>query len=599
MPQTLAEIRPGAYYDSVVLMQLQRALADLPGVDDAGVVMCTTANKELLEQSGLLTPEIERAAPEDLVIVVRADDAEIARSALAQVDELLARRRSSGGDEDYRPKTLDSAAKMLPEAEWVLISVPGRYAAGVARQALKLGKNVFLYSDNVSIKDEIALKKEAAAKGLLVMGPDCGTAIVDGVGLGFANRVRRGNIGVVAASGTGLQAVTVGIHRAGGGITQAYGTGGRDLSEAVGAVTAKAALARLAADPQTEVIVLVSKPPSPAVAEELLALARRSGKPVVVDFIGFLNAKTQRGKGAAGDGDNLHFVRTLDEVAEAAVALATADDRRPTTDDPSIHNSQFTVHHSQFLRGLYSGGTLAYEALLLLQDYLPTVYSNAPLKGGSRLANAHESHGHTIVDLGEDEFTVGRLHPMLDNDLRVRRIHAEAADPETGLLLLDVVLGDGAHPDPASELAPAIREAIATANASGRELSVVAVVIGTDADPQGLDRQIEQLTDVGAHVFTRHDEAIRAVGRALVGDDRRWTTDEPRNTQYAIRNTDAVPTNPIPNTQYPILFSALNVGLESFTDSLKSQSAAVVHVDWKPPAGGNEKLMGLLARMRR
>jgi FdrA protein len=592
VPQTLAEIRPGAYYDSVVLMQLQRALADLPGVDDAGVVMCTTANKELLDQSGLLTPEIERAAPEDLVIVVRADDAEIARSALAQVDELLARRRSSGGDEDYRPKTLDSAAKMLPEAEWVLISVPGRYAAGVARQALGLGKNLFLYSDNVSVEDEISLKNEAAAKGLLVMGPDCGTAIVDGVGLGFANRVRRGNIGVVAASGTGLQAVTVGIHRNGGGITQAFGTGGRDLSEAVGAVTAKAALSRLAADPATEVIVLVSKPPSPAVAEELLALARQSGKPVVVDFIGYFPAETQRRRGADGGRRTLHFAETLDEAAGLAVHLAGGT-LPQSMGVPPIKNSLFTIHHSLFLRALYSGGTLAYEALLLLQAYLPTVYSNAPMKGGPRLENPHESQGHTVVDLGEDEFTVGRLHPMLDNDLRIRRLHAEAADPKTGLLLLDVVLGDGSHPDPASELAPAIRQAIATATDAGRQLPVVAVVIGTDADPQGLDSQIEQLSAAGVLVFTRHDDAIRAVGRALAGQAAGGKSQVAGGSIY-----DATQ-YPIPNPQSPLSFSALNVGLESFTDSLRSQGAGVVQVDWKPPAGGNEKLMGLLARMRR
>ncbi|HRJ41567.1 MAG TPA: hypothetical protein PL105_06795, partial [Caldilineaceae bacterium] len=211
MPYSLAEIRAGAYYDSVVLMQLQRSLAELPGVEDAGVVMCTAANKELLEQSGLLAGEVQAAAPEDLAIVVRAGSRAAAQTALAQVDELLARRRSTASADDYRPKSLESASKMLPEAEWLLVSVPGRYAAGVARQGLALGKNVFLYSDNVALEDEISLKERATAQGLLVMGPDCGTAIVDGVGLGFANRVRRGTIGVVAASGTGLQAVTVGI----------------------------------------------------------------------------------------------------------------------------------------------------------------------------------------------------------------------------------------------------------------------------------------------------------------------------------------------------------------------------------------------------
>lgn len=588
MPHTLAEIRPGAYYDSVVLMQLQRSLADLPGVDDAGVVMCTTANKELLEQSGLLAAELLAAAAEDLAIVVRADDPTAAQAALDQVDALLARRRATGDDEDYRPKSLDSAAKMLPEATWVLISLPGRYAAEVARQALGLGKNVFLYSDNVSLADEISLKHAAAEKNLLLMGPDCGTAIVDGVGLGFANRVRRGSIGVVAASGTGLQAVTVGIHRLGGGITQAFGTGGRDLSEPVGALTAKAALARLAADPQTEVIVLVSKPPSPTVAEELLTLARQSGKPVVVDFIGYSPPDAQGRRGEKKD--SIHFAQTLDEAAELAVAIAGGG--REPTDDVSTHHSPFTIHHSQFLRALYSGGTLAYEALLLLQNYLPVVYSNAPLKGGPRLENPRESRGHTVVDLGEDAFTVGRLHPMLDNDLRIRRIHAEAADPKTGLLLLDVVLGDGAHPDPASQLAPAIRQASATASAGGRTLVVVAVVVGTDADPQGLDSQIEQLRAAGAIVYTRHDEAVRAVGAALAGENRQQTADSGQSTDNPIRDNHS----PTPDSPPP--FSALNVGLESFTDSLKSQRAAVIHVDWKPPAGGNEKLMGILARMR-
>ena len=243
----LAEIRAGSYYDSVVLMLLQRALSDLPGVLDAGVVMGTPANKALLAQSALLTDDLEDAAPEDLILVVKADSEAAGRSALARVDELLAARRSQQSD-GYRPKSLTSATRMVPEAEWVLISVPGRYAADAAREALNLGKNVFLYSDNVSLGDEKSLKETAASKGLLVMGPDCGTARVDGVGLGFANRVRTGRIGIVAASGTGLQTVMVGIHRLGCGVSQAYGTGGRDLSAEVQARSAKDALAMLKDD---------------------------------------------------------------------------------------------------------------------------------------------------------------------------------------------------------------------------------------------------------------------------------------------------------------------------------------------------------------
>lgn len=566
-----AEIRRGAYYDSVVLMQLQRALAALPDVLEAGVVMGTDANKEILAQSGLVAPEVQAAGADDLVIVIKGTTAEAAHNALLQVNALLTQRRAAEVDAEYRPKTLESASQLLPAARWVLVSVPGRYAAGVAQDALQLGKNVFLYSDNVKLEDEVALKKQAAAQGLLVMGPDCGTAIVNGMGLGFANRVRRGQIGVVGASGTGLQLVTARIHQLGGGITHALGTGGRDLSEAVGAITARQALALLQRDSETHTIVLISKPPAPQVADELLRQARASSKPVVVNFIGYQAASAQQG--------NLHFAPTLDATAALAVELAQqADGSGWAASQPRQGASQ---NAQRYLRGLFSGGTLAYEALLLLQEYLPVVYSNAPLDKRFKLEKATVSREHTIVDLGEDEFTVGRLHPMLDNELRIKRLHQEAEDPETAIILLDVVLGDGAHPDPASELAPAIEQARATARAAGRELPVVAVVVGTDADPQGFDQQVEQLRAAGAQVELSNEQAVRRVGQQLQGC----------STPGTLLPVD------LAVLQTPL--AALNVGLESFTASLTNQGAPVIHVDWKPPAGGNERLAGILARMKK
>ena len=299
MSITKGEIRSGVYYDSIVLMQLQRSLAGQPAVLDAGVVMGTEANKHLLAQGDLLAPEVQAASADDMLIVVKAEDDSAAQAALQRVDELIAARRTGGVEQDYRPKSLESAAQMLPDAGWVLVSVPGRYAAGVAREALRLNKHVFIYSDNVALDDEIELKGTAAEKGRLVMGPDCGTAIINGVGLGFANKVRRGPIGLVAASGTGLQQVTARIHQLGGGITHALGTGGRDLSEPVSAVTARQGLDLLDRDPDTKVIVLVSKPPARKIADELVNAARLSGKPVVVDFIGY--ATTTRRV------DNVHF----------------------------------------------------------------------------------------------------------------------------------------------------------------------------------------------------------------------------------------------------------------------------------------------------
>jgi FdrA protein len=571
MAITEAEVRSGAYYDSVVLMQLQRSLAALPGVLDAGVVMGTAANKDILAQSGLLTPEAQAAVADDLVIVVRADGEAAARTALGQVDELLTRRRG-GVEQDYRPKSLESAVQMLPHAQWVLVSVPGRYAAGVARQALHLGKNVFLYSDNVSLDDETALKQTAAEKGLLVMGPDCGTAIVNGVGLGFANRVRRGPIGLVAASGTGLQQVSARIHQLGSGVTHALGTGGRDLSQAVGAVTARQGLDLLSRDPETQVIVLISKPPSPVVADELLRAARSAGKPVVVDFIGYSPSARQV--------DNLYFATTLDETADLAVQLvASTPSTEPT---PDLNLDRFAPGQ-RYLRGLFSGGTLAYEALLILQDYVPAVYSNVPLNKEYRLANSMVSQAHTIVDLGEDEFTVGRLHPMMDNDLRIRRLQQEADDLEVAVILLDVVLGYGAHLDPAGELAPAIAQARAGAEEARRYLEVVAVVVGTDEDPQGFDAQMQQLKAAGAKVETSNEAAVHYVGRLVRALNPQSSIPNPQSVDLAVLHQP---------------LAAINVGLESFTESLVAQDASVIQVDWRPPAGGDEKLMAILERMR-
>lgn len=570
------EIRRGAYFDSVVLMQLQRALTTLDGVEDAGAVMGVAANKELLAQSNLLTPEGEAAGADDLILVVRGASTEAAANALSQVDSLLQRKRSGDSDIAYRPKTLAAAANQSPDALWVLISTPGRYAAEVAREALALGRNVLLYSDNVSLDDEVSLKREAAERGLLLMGPDCGTAIVNGIGLGFANAVRRGNIGLVGASGTGLQLVSSRIHQLGAGITHALGTGGRDLSEAVGAHSALQCLDLLLRDPESGVVVLISKPPAPEVAAKLLALARTGAKPVVVNFIGY--------DAPAARQSNVHFVPTLDAAAELAVRLvveiseASVEPAQSADGDLETAASQFASSQC-YLRGLYSGGTLAYEAQLLLVGLQPEVRSNAPIHKQLRLESATTSEGHSVVDLGDDEFTVGRLHPMMDNALRLRRLEQEANDPTCAVILMDMVLGYGAHPDPASELAPAIAGAIERAKQAGRHLEILVAVVGTEDDPQNLERQLTLLDEAGARVFTNHREAVQ------------------RAREIVERlGTNANPHVPLDVIRLPL--HVINVGLESFAESIAAQGATVTHVEWRPPAGGNERLMGILARMK-
>ncbi len=551
-PFTKYQVRPGAYYDSVMLMQLQKSLAELPGVTDAGVMMATPANCELLTASGFDLTTI-LAKPDDLLIIVKAESDAVASDAIGQVDNLLNQRQkiSTGV---ARPRSLRGGVDRLPAAQWVLISVPGRYAADIADQALDLNRHVFLYSDHVALSDEIRLKQRARAKGLLVMGPDCGTAIINGVGLGFANRIRRGNVGIVAASGTGLQAVATEVHRLGGGVSQAFGTGGRDLKADVEGVTALQALNWLAKDETTTVILLISKPPDAAVAGRLLRAAQTCGKPVVVNFIGYPPPGRRLG--------NLTFGSGLSDTAEMAVSLAQAKRLRSLEPERSL---------SGYVRGLFSGGTLAYEMLLGLEPVLAPLYSNLAATGDRSLVDSALTPAHTIVDLGEDEFTQGRLHPMMDNDLRLRRLRQELADPEVDLILLDVVLGEGAHPDPAAELAPTVDDAIQ----AGKR--VVAVVVGTEDDPQNLGNQIERLTAAGAVVFPTVSGVLGYVYDRL----------GPVEYDYPHVSFDTSG------------LAAINVGLESFYESILIQGGTAVHVEWRPPAGGDERLMGILAKMKK
>ncbi|GMQ77539.1 MAG: acyl-CoA synthetase FdrA [Anaerolineae bacterium] len=565
MTVTLSEIRPGAYFDSVILMQLQRSLAELDGILDAGVVMATPANLDLLAASDLLIKS--DAGPDDLLIVVKGENEQFGSDALSMVDNLLAERRQSTGTSFY-PRSLAAAAKQLASASLVSISVPGRFAAGVAREVLDLGKHVFIYSDNVSLEDELSLKRRALDRGLLVMGPDCGTAIIGGIGLGFANRVRRGSIGLVGASGTGLQFLTSQIHQRGSGVSQAIGTGGRDLKKEINAITTLQSLALLERDQETAVIILVSKPPEPEVAARVLEFAQLIAKPIVVNFIGLPIGMKRY--------DNLHFASNMVEAGALAVNL----DKTQKSDNPTpIQNSYTGSGKSGHLRALFSGGTLAYEMILSIQSLLSPLYTNIPIRESQRLTDVNRSQGHTILDMGEDEFTQGRLHPMMDNDLRIRRMLKEAGDPEVAIILFDVVLGEGAHPDPASELAGGVRRARDIAEKMGNSIAFKALLVGTDEDPQDIELQESTLRSAGVEVFHETSELVAG--------------------SLALLNQGKLKSEmPVDSTIFNEPMAVINVGLELFYSSLISQGAEAVHVDWRPPAGGNENLMALLARMK-
>jgi FdrA protein len=483
-------VRADTYRDSVDLMRVAALIERLPSVSRAALMMATPANRELLSGAGLLDATAADAGPNDLVVAVAARDKAAGGRALAEASHLLDEQAAvaTSAREKTPPRSIAEAAAELTQANLAIISTPGPYATAEALKALKRGLNVFLFSDNVPVADEVELKRLAVKKNLLVMGPDCGTAILDGVPLGFANAVRRGSIGLVGASGTGLQQVSCLIDRLGEGLSQVIGVGGHDLDDRVGGLMMQAAIERLAVDPGTRVIVLVSKPPAPAVARKILDVARRSGKPVVVNFLG--------GDPALPQHAGLVARATLEEAARDAVALARG--KRPggaiTSTAPPAKARRF-AKGQHLIHGLYSGGTLGQEAALILTGL------------GAK---------HAIVDLGDDEFTVGRPHPMIDFRLRNERIVAAAREPATAVILLDVVLGFGAHPDPADALAPAIAEARKIASRGKRGLVIAASVCGTAADPQNLERQEAALRTAGVLLAPSNAGAAR-LAAAFVG----------------------------------------------------------------------------------
>lgn len=510
-------VRKDSYYDSVFLMLISSDIKQMAGVTEAVVAMGTEMNLDLLSDMGLSGGELADATPNDLIIAVEAADKTTIEAAEGAVDGLLKKKASTSGGESYRPGSTAAAIEAAPDANLVIISLPGSYAAREARKALAAGKHVMMFSDNVSLEEEIELKSIARERGLLMMGPDCGTAIINGKPLCFANVVPRGPIGIVSASGTGLQEVSSLVARAGSGVSQAIGTGGRDLkSEKVGGSTTLAAIEALAADPETGVIAVISKPPAPAVAAKVLAALKDAGKPAVVHLIGHVH------EGAAVDG-TLHFATNLEEVAGLAVALATDTSHKAAEFDASdaeidaiIERETNSISSAQkYLRGYFTGGTLTDEAVFVLNETLGGIHSFDPADPAFKLADPHRSEKHTIVDLGEDVFTVGRPHPMIDPSIRTERMEKEAGDGSIAVVLLDCVIGYGSHPDPAGALVPAIGTMKEAAEKRGGYLAVIASVTGTDGDVQNLSAQRTALERAGVVVMPSNYQAAALARRMM------------------------------------------------------------------------------------
>ncbi|ALS02770.1 FdrA family protein [Enterococcus silesiacus] len=488
------KIQPNTYIDSVSLMALSTKANQLAGVDQAIIAMATEMNKEVMKNVGLYTDEIAHAQTSDLIIALDAKDEQDSVELIRKIETLMTEKKEKSSNQTTESyTTIETAKKAIPEANLAVISVNGQYAAREARKALNNDLHVMMFSDNVSVEEEIELKDLAHEKGLLMMGPDCGTAIINNVGLCFANNVRKGSIGIIGASGTGSQEISVRIHEFGEGVSQLIGTGGRDLSEAVGGKMMLDAIDALEADEETKVIVLISKPPAKVVEEKILARVRKANKPIVIWFIG---SETRENE------DGIYFEKMSKAAALRAVTLAGIEQNSLDVHPlnlPLIDEVRGKLNSEQkYIRGLFTGGTLCDEAMFTAKERFSDVYSNIATDQEHLLHFGDASKAHTFIDFGADEFTNGKPHPMIDPSNRIARFTEEAEDPTVGVILMDFVLGYGAHQDPVGVMVPAMKAAKEKAASLGRHLEIIGYVLGTDLDKQNINEQVEKLTSIGA-----------------------------------------------------------------------------------------------------
>lgn len=568
------------YQDSINLMLLTNKINDLPKVNMSQIMMGTEANKDILENTNLLTVEAKDSSPNDLMIVVDSADEKIMDEVLPTVHEFLDDLSATSKTSENRAVTSwDEALTQLPDANMALFSIPGEYGATEMEDALKKGLHVFSFTDNVSLEDEVRLKTLAHEKGLLMMGPDCGTGIISSVPLAFTNVISPGNIGVVGASGTGIQEVTTIIDRLGNGVVHAIGTGGRDLNDKVGAITVKDAIVALENHEPTDVICVISKPPAKEVRDEVVQLLQSISKPVVAIFLGE--------KPTAHEG-KVYLAHTLEETAKIAIDLASEKAVKKNYFEAVAKPDVPILASDKVVKGLYSGGTLAAEAGMMISEALGL---DGLIKQEGYIL---KSNGYEVIDLGDDIYTQGKPHPMIDPDVRIQKIHEYGTQSKTGIILFDVVLGYGAHEDMAGALLPAIKEELAKAKEEKRTLYFVATVVGTRKDPQNYDETVKRLEDAGIFVAESNAKAVQLallLKGITISESNKEVIDY-KGEKVTIPQASAAVTELL-NTKPRII----NVGLQSFNESITDYGGKSVQFNWRPKAGGNKKMIKILSAL--
>ena len=507
-------IYPNTYMDSIFLMQATKAVKNIDGVNQAVVVMGTELNKTVLEDVGRLTAEARQAGPGDLIISLEVSSKDAAKAALAAIDRMNAGGgNSAGAVQDVKYTAISTAVKAYPKSNLAIISVPGEFAAFEAQKALANGLNAFIFSDNVPLEDEIQLKREAEEKNLYVMGPGCGNSVIGGISLGLMSVVSKGHVGIVGASGSGIHEIAALVTQKGLGISQAIGTGGRDLSKEVGGSTMLRGIDYLDSDPATSVIVLVSKPPHPDTSAKIYARVKTCTKPVVIYLLG---GKPEEVRAAGA-----YAPESLEQAADFAVSLAKGEkpDTVPYLEGETVKLTQIAADEKarlgegqKYLRGLFCGGTHSEESILILRNLVKDLSANVSFGGAKLLDSPHVSVGNSLVDMGDEEFTKGLPHPVMDPSILNDRLMKEGSDPETAVILFDLLLGYGAHSDPVGCIEETLKEIRRAAEKENRYVSMVAAITGSQLDPQGLAEQKKRLENAGVKVMESNAKAAVLAG---------------------------------------------------------------------------------------
>ena len=350
-------IKRNRYVDSVSLMSVTDSVKKADGIENCNASMVTAANREILEGLGFDIPADVGA--NDLVVAVIASDEAAADAALALGQDLLDHKNAASGGKTY--DNIEDIDLDEDPYDLVQISLPGEYAAAEAEKALKKGLDVFMFSDNVSLEDEKRLKELAITKGVLMMGPDCGVGYLKGVGLAAGSCYHTGCVGIVGASGSGAQEVGCLVEKLGFGISSLIGTGGRDLYPEIGGIMMLEGIRRLERDPDTKIIILVSKLADLTVMNKVLSFADIVSKPVVAIFLG-ADEKLY-------EGHRVYGTYSLEGAAVKAAQLLGAKTHDFGFTDEQIkeivaREMRGYSAKQKYFRGLYCGGTFTEEGLI-------------------------------------------------------------------------------------------------------------------------------------------------------------------------------------------------------------------------------------------